>query len=104
MTTPAHVEDVELHGHIIDSLLFPKVLDEILTRGGSYTVRDIRVGHKQTDPSFVKMQVQAPTAELLEEILNAIHDAIDVRIPKIPATPDRVRAAILAKRNGGTRG
>ena len=29
-------------------------------------------------------------------ILNAIHDAIGVRIHKIPATPDRVRAAILA--------
>jgi CO/xanthine dehydrogenase Mo-binding subunit/aerobic-type carbon monoxide dehydrogenase small subunit (CoxS/CutS family) len=29
-------------------------------------------------------------------ILNAIYDAIGVRIRKIPATPDRVRAAILA--------
>jgi CO/xanthine dehydrogenase Mo-binding subunit/aerobic-type carbon monoxide dehydrogenase small subunit (CoxS/CutS family) len=31
-------------------------------------------------------------------ILNAICDAIGVRIRKIPATPDRVRAAILSKR------
>ena len=30
-------------------------------------------------------------------ILNAIHDAVGVRLRKIPATPDRVRAAILAK-------
>jgi aldehyde oxidoreductase len=34
-------------------------------------------------------------------ILNAIHDAIGVRIRKIPATPDRVRAAILAARKTG---
>ncbi|MGC1648173.1 MAG: molybdopterin cofactor-binding domain-containing protein [Candidatus Sulfotelmatobacter sp.] len=46
-------------------------------------------------------QVVIPTAPA---ILNAIHDAIDVRIRKIPATPDRVRAAILAKADGGTRG
>ena len=26
------VEQVEIHGHIIDSLISPKVLDEILTR------------------------------------------------------------------------
>ena len=32
------VEEVELQGHIIDSLLLPKVLDEILTHGG--TLRD----------------------------------------------------------------
>jgi len=46
-------------------------------------------------------QAVIPTAPA---ILNAIHDAIGVRIHKVPATPDRVRAAILAKNNGGTRG
>jgi aldehyde oxidoreductase len=35
-------------------------------------------------------------------ILNAIYDAIGVRIRKIPATPDRVRAAILSRM--GTQG
>ena len=38
-------------------------------------------------------QAVIPTAPA---ILNAIHDAIGVRVRKIPATPDRVRAAILA--------
>ncbi len=46
-------------------------------------------------------QAVIPTAPA---ILNAIHDAIGIRIHKIPATPDRVRAAILAKTNGGARG
>ena len=46
-------------------------------------------------------QAVIPTAPA---ILNAIHDAIGVRIHRVPATPDRVRAAILAKRNGGARG
>jgi aldehyde oxidoreductase len=45
-------------------------------------------------------QAVIPTAPA---ILNAIHDAIGVRIYRIPATPDRVRAAILAKANGGAR-
>jgi aldehyde oxidoreductase len=38
-------------------------------------------------------QAVIPTAPA---ILNAIHDAIGIRIHKVPATPDRVRAAILA--------
>jgi len=37
-------------------------------------------------------------------ILNAIYDAVGVRIRKVPATPDRVRAAILEKARGGVRG
>ena len=43
-------------------------------------------------------QAVIPTAPA---ILNAIHDAIGARIYKIPATPDRVRAAVLAARGGG---
>jgi aldehyde oxidoreductase len=43
-------------------------------------------------------QAVIPTAPA---ILNAIHDAIGIRIRKVPATPDRVRAAILAARNMG---
>jgi CO/xanthine dehydrogenase Mo-binding subunit/aerobic-type carbon monoxide dehydrogenase small subunit (CoxS/CutS family) len=43
-------------------------------------------------------QAVIPTAPA---ILNAIHDAVGVRIHRIPATPDRVRAAILqAQRQG----
>ena len=38
-------------------------------------------------------QAVIPTAPA---ILNAIHDAIGVRIRRVPATPDRVRAAIVA--------
>ena len=44
-------------------------------------------------------QAVIPTAPA---ILNAIHDAIGVRIHKVPATPDRVRAAIL--KSGVTHG
>ena len=46
-------------------------------------------------------QAVIPTAPA---ILNAIHDATGVRIHRVPATPDRVRAAILAKDSRGVRG
>jgi len=39
-------------------------------------------------------QAVIPTAPA---ILNALHDAVGIRLRKIPATPDRVRGAILAK-------
>jgi aldehyde oxidoreductase len=46
-------------------------------------------------------QAIIPTAPA---ILNAIYDAVGVRIHRVPATPDRVRAAILeARQNGGQR-
>jgi aldehyde oxidoreductase len=39
-------------------------------------------------------QALIPTAPA---ILNAIHDAVGIRLAKLPATPDRIRAALLAK-------
>ncbi|MGB6385886.1 MAG: molybdopterin cofactor-binding domain-containing protein [Terriglobales bacterium] len=47
-------------------------------------------------------QAVIPTAPA---ILNALYDAIGVRLRKVPATPERVRAAILAaQKNGEARG
>src|SRR5438067_7280134 len=71
---PAFVEEVQIEGHIIDSLLLPKVLDEILTRGGSFVIKDMRVGQKQSDPSYARLEVRAPAADRLQDILDAIHD------------------------------
>jgi aldehyde oxidoreductase len=46
-------------------------------------------------------QAVIPTAPA---ILNALHDAIGIRVRKVPATPDRVRAAILAAQKEKARG
>src|SRR5262245_10809899 len=72
--TQGAVEEVEIQGHIIDSLLLPKVLDEILTHGGSFSLKDIKIGERQADPSYVRIEVRGPTQQVLEEILDVIHD------------------------------
>jgi lysine-ketoglutarate reductase/saccharopine dehydrogenase-like protein (TIGR00300 family) len=72
--SPSFVEEVELHGHIIDSLLLPKVLDEILTRGGTFVLKEVKIGERQLDPSHARIEVRAPNAAVLEDILDAIHD------------------------------
>jgi lysine-ketoglutarate reductase/saccharopine dehydrogenase-like protein (TIGR00300 family) len=68
------VEEVQLEGHIIDSLILPKVLDEILTYGGSYVIKDIAIGQRQTDRSHARIEVRAPDRRTLDEILQNISD------------------------------
>src|SRR5215210_8277476 len=72
MSAP-HVEFVEMTGHIVDSLLLPKVLDAILSRGGRYHIETLTLGQRQDDPSFVRIEVKADTAERLEAILADVH-------------------------------
>jgi lysine-ketoglutarate reductase/saccharopine dehydrogenase-like protein (TIGR00300 family) len=68
-----HVEHVEMTGHIIDSLLLPKVLDAILTRGATYEIKDFHVGKRQDDPSRVRLEIRADSAATLERVLAEIH-------------------------------
>ncbi len=59
------VEDVEVSGHIIDSLLLPKTLDAIMAHKGTFEIRRITVGQRRLDPSYALVQVQADTEEQL---------------------------------------
>lgn len=67
-------EEVELRGHIIDSLLLPKVLDIITAAGGVFRIKDFAIGQGRTDPSHALIDVSAATAEVLNAILQQISD------------------------------
>ena len=69
-----YIEDVEISGHIIDSLILPKILDGITAAGGSFRIKEISIGHARSDPSFALVQVRAASAERLAHILSQIRD------------------------------
>jgi lysine-ketoglutarate reductase/saccharopine dehydrogenase-like protein (TIGR00300 family) len=63
------VEEVEVRGHIIDSLLLPKILDRILLMGGTFEIKECKIGARRIDPSYARIAVRASTAQDLEAIL-----------------------------------
>ena len=73
-------ERVELTGHIIDSLLLPKVLDCVTAAGGAFRIEKITIGQARKDPSYALVEVRAPSEEKLTQILKTIadHGAIPV--------------------------
>jgi len=68
------LEEVEIRGHIIDSLILPKVLDAITTEEGSFQIKNISIGQGRVDPSFAVIEVRAATQEQLQRILAQIAD------------------------------
>ncbi|MBI2823939.1 MAG: TIGR00300 family protein [Planctomycetia bacterium] len=72
--TAAAVEEVEIRGHIIDSLILPKVLDLITSLGGSFRIKQIAIGQARSDPSYALVEVQADSDGRLAEILRQIGD------------------------------
>ena len=60
---------VELAGHVIDSLILPKVLDLITHLGGEFEILEIKVGQRREDRSYARVQINAPTVSELDQIL-----------------------------------
>jgi lysine-ketoglutarate reductase/saccharopine dehydrogenase-like protein (TIGR00300 family) len=58
-----------LEGHIIDSLMLPQLLDLVMDLGGSFDIKELRVGQLKDDPSFCRIEVAAAGVETLDEIV-----------------------------------
>lgn len=85
-------ETVVLRGHIIDSLILPKVLDQILTQGGEFQIGEIKIGQNRVDQSYARIEVSAPTHETLDDIVLRLRqhgaeviEKADVQVAPAPA-------------------
>jgi lysine-ketoglutarate reductase/saccharopine dehydrogenase-like protein (TIGR00300 family) len=89
------VEEVEVRGHIVDSLLLPKILDRILLMGGSFEIRECKIGVRRSDPSHALIAIGADTQEALEAILGDLveHGASPVHPEDAQVVPADIAGA-----------
>src|SRR6266446_4546467 len=92
LQSPMFSEQIELRGHIIDSLILPKVLDEILTGGGAFTIREIKIGKQRHDASYACIDVFGPSPEVVDDIVRRLRphgaevvEQSDARLVPAPA-------------------
>lgn len=85
-------EDIKLEGHIIDSLLLPQVLDEILEHGGEYRILRFKMGREKDDHSLAVLRVTATDEAHLDAILRDLQqhgvemvEQDDIRLEAAPA-------------------
>ena len=65
--------EIEVRGHLIDSLVLTKIFDSVMDLDGKFEVLDIEVGKKKTDESYAKLLVQGKNKDSLEKILEVIY-------------------------------
>jgi lysine-ketoglutarate reductase/saccharopine dehydrogenase-like protein (TIGR00300 family) len=84
-------EDIKLEGHIIDSLLLPRMLDEILEHGAEYRILRFRMGRERNDPSSALLRVSAPDESQLQAILRSLRqqgaEAVEERDVQLEPAP-----------------
>ena len=60
---------ITMDGHILDSLLLPKVLDLIVSQGAEYEIEEIKIGRTRHDSSHVRLRVTADDSEELRGLI-----------------------------------
>jgi lysine-ketoglutarate reductase/saccharopine dehydrogenase-like protein (TIGR00300 family) len=65
-------EIVEIEGHIIDSLILAKVMDQILAAGADYQVLDVEIGRTNVDVSRARIEVIAADTDTLMTLLDEL--------------------------------
>jgi len=68
-----YAQEIEVRGHLIDSMILTKIFDKIMNQGGEFEVLELDVGKKKKDSSYAKVQVSGKNAKHLKEILDDIH-------------------------------
>jgi len=66
-------QQIEVSGHLIDSLILTKIFDKIMDLQGEFTVEEIDIGKKKKDQSYARLQIIGKNQKHLDNILETIY-------------------------------
>ena len=83
-----YVKEIEVQGHLIDSMILTRIFDHIMDLQGDFKVKEFRIGQGKNDYSYAKLAVYGKNKSHLSQILNEIYSAggISVELQNIQYT------------------
>ncbi len=65
--------EIEVKGHLIDSLILTKIFDAVMDLGGEFEVLKIKIGTKKKDESSAELRILGKNQKHLEKILELVY-------------------------------
>lgn len=65
--------EIEVRGHLIDSMILTKIFDIIMDLKGEFKVQEFEVGKGKTDESYAKLLIQGKSEDHLNQILESVY-------------------------------
>jgi lysine-ketoglutarate reductase/saccharopine dehydrogenase-like protein (TIGR00300 family) len=66
-------ELVEAEGHLIDSHIMEQIFDTVVEFQGRFEVERFHIGRTNSDPSRLRLRVEAPSPDMLGKMLGQLH-------------------------------
>ena len=76
------MREIELEGHIIDSMVLTKVFDKIMDMEGEFEILDFRIGKHKTEHSYARLMVIGEDDAHVDRILSELH-RLGARLPEM---------------------
>ena len=97
LTRKKYKQEIEVKGHLIDSMILTRIFDKIMDLKGDFQVLEFKVGKRKKDPSYAHLLIQGKNQQHLYEILESVYreGAQPVSIQEVilePAIKDMVMA------------
>lgn len=88
-------QEIEVKGHLIDSMVLTRIFDKIMDLGGDFNVLEFTIGKKKNELSYARLRVNGKNRKHLDHILETIYieGAQPVMVEKVilkPAPRDMV--------------
>jgi lysine-ketoglutarate reductase/saccharopine dehydrogenase-like protein (TIGR00300 family) len=65
-------EVVEAEGHLIDSHVMEQIFDKVVESNGRFEVEQFRIGRTNSEPSYLRLRLEAPSKQLMDHLLAQI--------------------------------
>lgn len=97
MTQKKFKQEIEVRGHLIDSMILTRIFDKIMDLNGDFQVLEFSVGKKKEESSYARLLVQGKDRQHLHLILESVYreGAQPVSVQQVilePADNDMVMA------------
>ncbi len=66
-------QEIEVKGHLIDSMILTKIFDKIMDLKGDFQVVEFKIGKRKTDPSYARLIIKGKNKEHLDNLLEFVY-------------------------------
>ena len=73
MTQKKFKQEIEVKGHLIDSMILTRIFDKIMDLNGDFQVLEFNVGKKKKESSYARLLVQGGDQHHLHQILESLY-------------------------------
>jgi lysine-ketoglutarate reductase/saccharopine dehydrogenase-like protein (TIGR00300 family) len=73
LTQKKFKQEIEVNGHLIDSMILTRIFDKIMDLKGDFQVLEFSVGKKKKDSSYARLLIQGNHRDHLHQILESVY-------------------------------